>query len=550
MDAFIYSRKSQEDDGRQVQSIPDQQRENYKLAAEHDLTIVDDLIESFSAKRPGRPVFNAMLERIERGEAQCIIAWHPDRLSRNAVDAGLVIDLLDRGKLKDLKFNSYRFENTPEGKWMLSMILGQAKYENDKKSVDVSRGMRSKVQKGIPPRRALAGYLNDTAEHTYVADSERFEMVQRAIRLVLDRTHNPRQALRVLNQEWGFKTRRSGKENGKEGGKTGGKALSSTAWYRMLTNPVIAGSFYHNGELHPGQQPAMLSPQEFEALQKLLGKVDTRPQKYNFDFTGLIRCGQCGCLVVAERKTKHYKSTGHSREYLYYHCSGRRGCPRNSVSYEYIEQEIASLLAQVTLHPQVVEFMLSPARRFHEQEAGFRQEVYENLLHKLATAQRKKSNLLDLRLSDPEALSAEDFKTENNRLQQEITTLQKEIERAAEQFQQLEETVLHVFQFAVNAAQVFREGDVDTRRAVCHLLGIKYVLTLEKLEIEPHPLLLPILRYEPVENSSHSQNPGGSDDQFSGWLGLRENIRNLARDGGHIFLKPYWLPVNTFHYDQ
>jgi len=529
MDAFIYSRKSQEDEGRQVQSIEDQQRENHNLAAGCGLHIVDDLTESFSAKRPGRPVFNAMLDRIERGEAQCIVAWHPDRLSRNAIDAGRIIDLLDRGKLLDLKFDSYKFENTPEGKWMLSIVLGQAKYENDKKSVDVTRGIRSKVQKGIPPRRAIAGYINDKVEHTYEADPERFDSVQRAIRLILSRTHNPCQALRMLNHQWGFRTLRSGK--------VGGKPLSSTSWYDLLTNPVIAGHFRHNGELHSGKQPAMISMREFDTLQKILGKVDTRPQKYNFDFTGLIRCGQCGCLVVAERKVKHYKSTGHRREYLYYHCSGRRGCSRQSVSHEYIEDAVVQLLQRVTIHPKFAERCLSPARRFHEQESGFRQGVYEALMKKLANAQRKKSNLLDLRLSEPDAVSVQDFKAENVRLQQEINEVQQEIRTTEEKFRQLEETVLNVFHFAVNAELAFREGDIDTRRSICQMLGIKHVLTLGKLEIEPHPLLVPIITFEPPESSSQSHDSGDSDHQFSEWLGIPDKVRTLAIDLNLMFPK-------------
>ena len=63
-----------------------------------------------------------MLDRIECGEANGIIAWHPDRLARNAVDAGRIIDLIDRGMLTELKFQSYRFENSPEGKWMLGIV--------------------------------------------------------------------------------------------------------------------------------------------------------------------------------------------------------------------------------------------------------------------------------------------------------------------------------------------------------------------------------------------------------------------------------------------
>ncbi len=65
-----------------------------------------------------------MLARIERDEAQGILAWHPDRLARNSIDGGKIIYLLDTEKIKDLKFPTFWFENTPQGKFMLSIAFG------------------------------------------------------------------------------------------------------------------------------------------------------------------------------------------------------------------------------------------------------------------------------------------------------------------------------------------------------------------------------------------------------------------------------------------
>src|SRR3954449_4700236 len=85
---FLYARKSTDDLSRQVRSIADQLAELRELAKREGLDIVDVFIEHQTAKRPGRPVFNQMLDRVERGEANGLLAWHPDRLSRNSLDAG------------------------------------------------------------------------------------------------------------------------------------------------------------------------------------------------------------------------------------------------------------------------------------------------------------------------------------------------------------------------------------------------------------------------------------------------------------------------------
>ena len=86
--------------------------------------VASEIIEKQSAKNSRQlPLFNEMMDRIEAGEADGIIAWHPDRLSRNGVDGGRIMYALDTGKLSALKFPTFWFENTPQGKFMLNYGL-------------------------------------------------------------------------------------------------------------------------------------------------------------------------------------------------------------------------------------------------------------------------------------------------------------------------------------------------------------------------------------------------------------------------------------------
>ena len=105
---FLYARKStDEDSGKQIHSIEDQ----IALVTEHcqkeGIEIEQVFTESQTAKVPGRPVFDQMLDQLKDREVIGIVCWHPDRLARNSVDGGRIIYLLDQGILQYLKIPTF-----------------------------------------------------------------------------------------------------------------------------------------------------------------------------------------------------------------------------------------------------------------------------------------------------------------------------------------------------------------------------------------------------------------------------------------------------------
>jgi len=173
----LYARKSTEDETRQVKSIGDQIDECVLLANRLGLNVVKPYLEeSKSAKRPNnRPIFSKMLQDLKSGKFDGILAWHPDRLARNMLEGEMLIDMIDEGIIKNLKFVTHHFTKDANGKMLLGMAFVLSKQYSDKLSQDVTRGVKSDFAQGKSSAPKF-GYVRDE-EGFYRPDDQNHELI-------------------------------------------------------------------------------------------------------------------------------------------------------------------------------------------------------------------------------------------------------------------------------------------------------------------------------------------------------------------------------------
>lgn len=473
MKYFIYCRKSTESEDRQVLSIDSQLKElQSKFTTDPSVEVVDIYTEAFSAKAPGRPIFDEMIRRIEQGQADGIIAWHPDRLARNSVDGGRIIHLLDRKILLDLKFATSSFENNPQGKFMLQIIFGYSKYYVDSLSENVKRGIRAKLERGWQPNRPPTGYKNEPEFRTIVPNTETFPIMKKLFEKAVTGAYTITELERLLREQWGFRTPTRKR--------SGGKPLSLANLYRIFSNPFYAGYIRWNGQLYPGKHEPMITWEDFERLQAMLGRPGTeKPQKHMFAYTGLIRCGACGLMVTAEHKTNRFGS-----KYVYYHCTRRNvgaRCKEPSIEVRELERQIAERLHHICVPPQVIELaikVISKRSAGREKSVELLRASLEKAIH---GCDEKLRTLVDLRLRG--LIDDQELVSRREEIQKEKISLTGELSRVDRHVKWFE-PVRTLVSFGSRAAEWFMAGDDTLRKMILKTIGSNLTLRNKLLSIQ------------------------------------------------------------------
>lgn len=517
MKYFAYCRKSSEDKHKQVLSILSQRQELVRrFGNTSEIEIVEFLEEEKSAMKPGRTIFGNMIKRIERGEAQGIIAWAPDRLARNSVDGGHVVYLLDQGIIRDLKFATYTFENNSQGKFMLQIMFGQSKYYSDALSENVKRGIRTKVESGWWPTIAPLGYRNDKETQTISVDEKRYPLIRRMFDMLLTGAYGAEQIL-AATREWGLRTplRR----------KLGGRPLALSTVYKIFYNPFYAGIIQWNGKWHTGKHKAMISLAEHHRVQAILRRPGRpQPQKHAFAYTGLIRCGSCGFVVTAEKKINRFGT-----HYVYYHCSwrARPKCPERSVEVKNLEAQMRAFLAELSLNDNVHDWTLKALAKFAATDIEGSAAQRKALETAIANVERQSDQLTDMRVRS--LIEDKEFLAKREVAQRELLTLQQSLVEFDDSQDAWFEPAKAVISFSKRAVLWFDDGTDEEKRlivhAVCSNLSLSgKILSIQARAIYRHVPKLPTIPNlrEYIQNISKLKGDSNMAESFTAIRKLEE----------------------------
>ena len=212
-----------------------------------------------------------MLNIIKSKKANAVLVIRANRISRNPIDAGQIISLMDEKKLLFIRTpHSTSYTGSSTDKMMLGLELIFSKKDSDDKGEMVKEGQKSKALKGTPHGISTLGFLNDRSEEKgnrkWMIDDSRFWKIEKLFELFLTGNYSAGRLYEYAVNELKLTTVK--RKN------TGGNPISISRIYEILKDPVYAGFFFYDNEEYTLDKnlPRAITREQHEKVKRLLSR--------------------------------------------------------------------------------------------------------------------------------------------------------------------------------------------------------------------------------------------------------------------------------------
>jgi hypothetical protein len=279
-------------------------------------------------------------------------------------------------------------EARAQGKFMLSVAFGQAKYYTDNLRENILRGIRQKIRRGELSAKASLGYFNEPRSRTIEPDKKTFNKVKEALGAFATGEYT----LTAIQRKM-FSLGLVGKM---------GKPLHLASIEHILTNPFYYGHFQYRGEVHQGSHKLMISKKLFDQIQTALvqnGKPRKKRGPKNFQYFGFATCGECGYAITAERKIK---KSGLKYHYCHFTFKSKtRKCSQNRfLREEVLTAQVKNLCQKVSLPDEWREKFLAKLENENKEPRHSSDLFAQNLRNQISAIKEKLERLTDAYLAE------------------------------------------------------------------------------------------------------------------------------------------------------
>ncbi len=548
----IYCRKSSEGEDKQVQSLETQLRELKEHAERNKLNIIEVITESKSAFKVGREGFNRMMSLIRTGKANAILVIRANRISRNPIDAGYAISLLDEKKLLYIRTpNSTCYTSSSTDKMMIALELIFSKKDSDDKGDMVKEGQKTKALKGLPHGVATLGFLNDKSEEKgnrkWIVDETRLKSIKILLDMFLTGTYSAGKLHKYATEELKLTTVKRKH--------IGGALITSSRMHEILKDSVYAGFFEYDGQRYELDRklPRLITEAQHNKIKSFLSRANIPKVKHHeTTFSGFITSDKGEYVgqdvkfqVICDCKHKFaYSNKTHcpkckveidkmiKPKYLsyawYYNVKKKKSKERyKSIAESKIKEAVYDLFVNnISFSKDIVEWSKKYIHEMKEKELNEKILINQRKEERRTEYEEKKAKTRAM-LRD-EKISQEDYDKDIVRLNHEFS----DVNEKAEQIDWYSR-LMEIADITGRVATVLQSDDVQAKRNIISALGSNLVWDDENLLIinkkEIQALIDGVKKNKLIISEFEPKNPLDIQGDFQG---LGRSLSCLLRGQG------------------
>jgi len=208
----------------------------------------------FTGANMDRPALKRLLADVEAGEANCVVVYKVDRLSRSLLDFARIMEILDRHGATFVSVTQQFNTTSSMGRLTLNILLSFAQFEREMISERTRDKMSAARRKGKwVGGNLVLGYDVTPQGGVLVVNEEEARKVREIFRLYLEFGSLIPLVEELERRGWRMKTWTT-----REGRQVGGAAFTKTKLHSLLTNVVYTGRVHYDGELYDGEHARII----------------------------------------------------------------------------------------------------------------------------------------------------------------------------------------------------------------------------------------------------------------------------------------------------
>src|ERR1700757_2514572 len=227
----------------------------------------------YSGGSTDRPDLQKLLDDVRARKIDFIVVYKVDRLTRSLADFAKLVELFDTHHVSFVSVTQQFNTTTSMGRLTLNVLLSFAQFEREVTSEWIRDKIAASKRKGLwVGGMAPLGY--DTRDWQITVNEPEAETVRTIFQRYLDLG-----SLNLLMADLRKREIVTKRRTLKTGKTVGGIPFARGALAHLLRNRFYIGEVKFKGEILPGEQPAILDRDLFDAVQAKLAR--RQPQRIN-----------------------------------------------------------------------------------------------------------------------------------------------------------------------------------------------------------------------------------------------------------------------------